>query len=104
MSIIDIRIRNRYDVVMRTTLTIDDDIAAAIEERRREGEPLRRVINTLLRDGLRAGRQASRPRKYRTKAHKLRLRAGFDPVRLNQLVDELEMDAHQEQEVRRRGC
>ncbi len=88
---------------MRTTLTIDDDIAAAIEERRREGEPLRLVINSLLREGLRTGRQASRPRKYRTKPHKLRMRAGFDPVRLNQLVDELEMDAHREREVERRG-
>ncbi|MCY3842625.1 MAG: antitoxin [Acidobacteria bacterium] len=78
---------------MRITLTIDDDVAAAIEARRRDGESLRWVINTLLREGLRSGRQASRPRKYHTKPHKLRMRAGLDPVRLNQLVDELEMDA-----------
>ena len=71
---------------MRTTLTIDDDIAALIEERRREGEPLRRIINTLLREGLRSGREATRPKKYRTKPHKLHLRAGFDPVRLNRYV------------------
>lgn len=92
VSIMDVRILNRYDAKMRTTLTIDDDVAAAIEERRRAGEPLKRVINALLREGLQAGGQASRPRKYRTKPHKLRMRAGFDPVRLNQLVDELEMD------------
>ena len=98
----DIRIRTEYGAAMRTTLTIDDDIAALIEERRREGEPLRRIINTLLREGLRSGGQASRPKRYRTKPHKLHMRAGFDPVRFNQSVDELETDAYRERELERR--
>ena len=99
----DISRLNRYDAVMRTTLTIDDDIAVLIEARRREGEPLKQVINTLLREGLRSGQRASRTRKYRTKPGRLRMRAGFDPVRLNQLVDELEEDAHRQREVQRRS-
>jgi hypothetical protein len=35
---------------MRTTLTLDDDVAALIEvERRRTGESMRQVVNRLLR-------------------------------------------------------
>ncbi len=38
---------------MRTTITLDDDVAALIEaERRRTGENLRSVVNRLLRRGL----------------------------------------------------
>ena len=85
---------------MRTTLTIEDDLAAQIEERRRrEGLSLKQVVNGLLREGLRGGRQAPRPKKYRTRPHKLGMRAGFDPARLNQLVDELETDAQLEREA-----
>lgn len=85
---------------MRTTLTIDDDLAGHIEERRRrEGLSLKQVINTLLREGLRSGRQAPRAKRYRTKPHKLGMRAGFDPARINQLVDELETEAQLEREA-----
>ncbi len=43
---------------MRTTLTLDDDIAAAIEVRRRErGTRLRDEVNELLRAGLHAARE-----------------------------------------------
>lgn len=89
-----------YDAKMRTTLTIDDDVAVQIEERRRsEGLTLKQVVNVLLREGLRSDRQTPRAKKYRTKPHKLGMRAGFDPVRLNQLVDELETDARLEREA-----
>lgn len=99
-DIIDINESGKYDVVMRTTLTIDDDVADQIEERRRrEGLSLKQVINALLREGLRSGRQARRAKKYRTKPHKLGMRAGFDPARLNQLVDELETDRQLEREA-----
>jgi hypothetical protein len=47
---------------MRTTLTIDDDVAALIErERQRTGETTRQVTNRLLRQGLQRGRRAARP-------------------------------------------
>ena len=89
--------------MMRTTLTIDDDLAGQIEERRRrEGLSLKQVVNALLRDGLRSGRQAPPAKKYRTKPHKLGMRAGFDPARLNQLADELETDARLEREAEHR--
>ncbi len=96
----DIIWQNKYDAVMRTTLTIDDDLAGQIEERRRrEGLSLKQIVNMLLREALRNGRQAPRAKKYRTRPHKLGMRAGFDSARLNQLVDELETEAQLEREA-----
>lgn len=47
--------------IMRTTLTIDDDLAALLDrERERTGESLREVTNRLLRRGLQRG--AEQPR------------------------------------------
>ena len=88
---------------MRTTLTIDEDIAARIEERRqRDGRSLKQIVNGLLREGLRGeGRPRSKP--YRTRPHELRLRPGFDGARLNQLADELETDERLASEARLRS-
>ena len=45
---------------MRTTLTLDDDVAAALVQRRAErGTGLRREVNELLRAGLAAASQPS---------------------------------------------
>lgn len=51
---------------MRTTLTLDDDVAAALERRRSDrGTPLRDEVNKLLRAGLAAaGRQQAEPTDY----------------------------------------
>jgi hypothetical protein len=44
---------------MRTTLTLDDDVAALVErERRRTGESMREVVNRLLRRATRDDRPA----------------------------------------------
>ena len=49
---------------MRTTLTLDDDVARRLEaERRRSGKPFREVVNDCLRRGLagRGGREKTAP-------------------------------------------
>jgi hypothetical protein len=47
---------------MRTTVTLDDDVAALIEsERARTGETFRAVVNRLLRRGARAGGSVQPP-------------------------------------------
>ena len=98
--VFDINSGHQYDAWMRTTLTIDDDIAARIEERRRtDGRSLKQVVNQLLREGLRSSERPPEARPYRTKTHKLRLRPGFDAARLNQLVDELETEERTAREV-----
>jgi hypothetical protein len=81
---------------MRTTLTIDEDLAAQIEAlRRREGQSLKNIVNSLLREGLRS-RQRPEAKTYRSPTRALRMRPGYDPTKLNQLVDELEADRHRD--------
>jgi phytoene/squalene synthetase len=47
---------------MRTTITLDDDVAALIEsERARTGESFRTAVNRLLRRGARGYRAAAAP-------------------------------------------
>jgi hypothetical protein len=76
---------------MRTTLTLDDDLAAQLrEEAVRQGLPFKQVLNRTLRLGLRAASGAPERRPFRTEARRLGLRPGFDPAKLNQLADDLE--------------
>ncbi len=82
---------------MRITVTMDDDVAARIEgRRRRDGQSLNQVVNELLREALRSGLRTPAAGKYRTETYALRMRPGFDATRLNQLVDDLETDAYRE--------
>jgi len=49
-----------HDVSHRTTLTLDDDVAAAIDrEVRRTGRTYRSVVNSALRVGLERGKDRS---------------------------------------------
>ena len=79
---------------MRTTLTIDDDLAKELKaETRRTGLSLKDVVNLALRRGLRAGQKpgAARP-PFRVETFTSEFQAGIDPGRLNQLVDETETE------------
>jgi hypothetical protein len=80
---------------MRTTLTIDDDLAGLLKRRARElGLPFKEVINRTLRAGL--GEQA-KPRQRaapKTIPHAFGFRPGIDLDKLNQLVDELEAEGY----------
>ncbi len=55
---------------MRTTLTLDDDVAAQLEQLRRTSDaPFKRVVNDALRQGLRQMAEGPKPRRkaYRTR-------------------------------------
>ncbi|MBL8111877.1 MAG: DUF2191 domain-containing protein [Acidobacteria bacterium] len=76
---------------MRTTLTIDDDVAAALKEKaHRAGTPFRQVVNDALRAGLsQAGRRP--PKRYRLKPTSLGgVHPGIDLDRALRLADALE--------------
>jgi hypothetical protein len=63
---------------MRTTLTLDEDVATALEQlRRKHGGRLKTVVNDLLREGLRhAQERPTRRSQFRTQSVDLgRLRA-----------------------------
>ncbi len=80
---------------MRTTLTIDDDLAALLKQRARElGLPFKDVVNRTLRSGF--GEQA-KPRHRiapKTIPHAFGFRPGIDLDKLNQLADELEAETY----------
>lgn len=80
---------------MRTTLTIDDDLAGLLKRRARElGLPFKDVVNRTLRAGF--GEQAkSRQRSApKTIPHAFGFKPGIDLDKLNQLADELESEAY----------
>jgi len=80
-----------HDVFVRTTLTLDRDVAEGLaKEMRRSGRGLKATINEALRRGLRlAGRPPRAPR-FTVEAQALGIRPGIDLDRVNQLVDELD--------------
>jgi len=80
------------DATMRTTFTLDDDIAERLKDlARRERVSFRRVVNETLRRGLSAQEpRGRRPARFRVEPFRSAFRPGVDPLRLNQLVDDLE--------------
>ena len=78
--------------IMRTTVTIDDDLAAQVDAlRRREGLSFKGALNHLLRLGVQAKSTPPKPKKFHTPTRKLGLKPGIDPTRLNTLIDDLEI-------------
>jgi len=77
---------------VRTTVTIDPDVAALLEEEvHRARKPFKQVLNDALRRGL-APSTGERRRSpgYRVRPHRATFLAGLDRTRLNALADELE--------------
>ena len=85
-----------YDAgcAMRTTLTLDDDVAALLRQRATTlGVSFKEMVNQALRAGIAremAPRDVVAPK---TIPHSFGVRAGVDPDKLNQLADELEAEA-----------
>jgi hypothetical protein len=76
---------------MRTTLTLDPDVARLIDEAvHRERRPTKQVVNDALRRALapEAGRE-----RIRVVPHESAVRPGLDLARLNQLADEIDEEA-----------
>jgi hypothetical protein len=74
---------------MRTTLTLEDDLAERIADLARETRrPFKAVLNDTLRRGL--GELAPGEPEFHLKAHPGNLRPGIDDRRFNELAWELE--------------
>ncbi|MCY3919318.1 MAG: antitoxin [Chloroflexi bacterium] len=77
---------------MRTTLTLDDDLAAVLKEQARLlDKPFKQVVNDALRRGMAPAPPEDRPR-FRIRPHHSGFAPGVDPLRLNQLYDQLEVE------------
>jgi hypothetical protein len=77
---------------MRTTLTLDDDVAAKVQaEARRAGEPFKQVVNRLLRVGLQSQARLKALPPFTLKPRNMELRPGVnldDVWGLIELMDE----------------
>lgn len=74
---------------MRTTVTLDDDVAAALKRRAHERDvPFKTVLNETIRAGLASRAPASS--RYRMTSRNLRVRPGIDLTKGLQLAAELE--------------
>lgn len=79
---------------MRTTATIDNDIAMKLQElAHRRRQPFKLVLNHVIRMGLGETPVASETEPFVVQAHPCGLKAGFDDRRFNQLLDEFDADA-----------
>ncbi|MDX2227655.1 MAG: DUF2191 domain-containing protein [Verrucomicrobiae bacterium] len=84
---------------MRTTLTLDDDLAEILALRARQNhKAFKEVVNEALRAGLATLSQPEvrMARKIKVRPFTGGLMPGVDPDRMNQLYDELEADSQLE--------
>ena len=80
---------------MRTTLTLDPDVAARLtSEIRRTGRGMKSIVNDALRRALGSRRDETKPNKFVVQPFSLGMRPGLDLHRMNQLADELEVAEH----------
>lgn len=87
---LDINSNEIHDVSMRTTLTLEDDIADSLKEQARLlNKPFKQIVNDTLRRGLSPAIEEDRSA-YTVKPLPGGFRAGVDPYKLNQLNDELD--------------
>jgi hypothetical protein len=79
---------------MRTTATLDDDVAAKLRElAHHQRKPFKAVLNAVIRAGLGEAPVTYAAEPFVVEAHPCGLQPGFDNRRFNQLVDELDAEA-----------
>lgn len=72
-------------------MTLKDELVDLLEaERQRTGKSMKVTINELLFEALRARKQPLKPRPYESRTADLGLKPGIDPLKFNQLVDQLQ--------------
>lgn len=76
---------------MRTTLTLDPDVARLLDAAvRRSSKSFKDIVNEALRRGLGTATETTRRKRFRVKPHRTKLVPGVDRGHLNALADELE--------------
>jgi plasmid stability protein len=81
---------------MRTTLTLDEDVAARLRsEARASGRSFRDVVNDAIRQGLASRRVAERAEPFRVTARDLgNLRPGLSLDNIGELLERIEGPLH----------
>lgn len=72
---------------MRTTLTLDPDVAERLERAvQSSGKGLKATVNEALRIGLGLAEKPVKPRRFKIRAFVEGLQPGIDPDRMNQFL------------------
>lgn len=80
---------------MRTTLTLEEDVAAKLRaEMRRSRRSFKEVVNEFLRLGLNMHREHKPGKPFIVRARPLGLRPGLDYDKISELVEHLEGPLH----------
>ena len=76
---------------MRTTLTLDDDVATLLrKEVRRSGEPFKQAVNRYLRAGLTSSRKRAKPKPFKVTPIDLQLPDGINLDKTSEILEALE--------------
>lgn len=90
---LDIKNSKHHDASMRTTLTLDDDVAEFLKEQSRiQNKPFKQIVNETVRRGMSPDVKAHRKPRFKIAPNRGQLVAGVDPLRLNQVNDEIETE------------
>jgi len=82
-----------HDAFVRTTVTLEPDLMKKIRSlANRQGVSFKRVLNDVIRRGLASPASQNPQPRYTVEPHAGGFRAGIDPDKLNQLVDQLEVE------------
>lgn len=80
---------------MRTTLTLDEDVAARLKERcRKSGQSFKQVVNQALREGLEAEEMLAPQEPFRVEARPMGLLPGVELDDIGELLERLEGPGH----------
>jgi hypothetical protein len=76
---------------VRTTLTLDDDVASLLDkELRRTGQPLKQTVNELLRSGLRQSAAPATLKPFKVKARAIGLPKTWTSGSVSELIEMIE--------------
>ena len=77
---------------MRTTVTLDADVVEKLKAYAHRGKlSFKQALNELIRRGLQAQQPSDQRAPFKVQPHHGGFRPGVDPARLNQMLDELEV-------------
>jgi plasmid stability protein len=78
-------------VSKRTTLTLDDDVAAKLDaEARRSGRSFKETVNSCLRRALTEARRRPEAKPFKIEARDMGLRPGLDVDNVEELLDQVD--------------
>src|SRR4051812_1056086 len=92
---LDIMMSINHHPDVRTTLTLDDDVAAKLrEEVRKTGKSFKEVVNQSLRTGLNTPTPSPTRKRFSVKARPLGLPSGLSYDNIGDLIEQLEGPLH----------